>query len=114
MRGSERGLAPPQDRCAPRHTAQHGRGGGQSAGRIDLVDVLSLSALVGSAPIRRLWFHALILPLSAMSAHDKLDAFPGERPLASDVLEWTRVNKPRLSADFRAIADGYTPRSLLA
>ena len=49
-----------------------------------------------------------------MSAHEKLDAFPGERPLASDVLEWTRVNKPRLSADFRAIADGYTPRSLLA
>ena len=48
-----------------------------------------------------------------MSA-EKLDAFPGERPLASDVLEWTRVNKPRLSADFRAIADGYTPRSLLA
>ena len=49
-----------------------------------------------------------------MSADSKLDVFPGEKALSSEVLEWTRVNKPRLSADHRALAEGYQPRSLIA
>ena len=56
-----------------------------------------------------------LLPLSAMAAAEgRLTPFPGEKPLASEVLDWIETNKPRLSADERAFADGYTPRSLLA
>ena len=49
-----------------------------------------------------------------MSADSKLDGFPGEKPLASDVLDWLRLHKPRLTSDQRALADGYSPRALLA
>ena len=112
MRGPGLGATPLSPHCAPGHTAHYGRGGGRRADRIDAAPVLSLSHIGAAAIGRPLLF--TLLSLSAMAANDsRLDPFPGEKPLASDVLEWLRVNKPKLSSDHRALVDGYTPRSLL-
>ena len=111
MRGESLGKAPHLGRCAPSHTAQHGPGGGQAAIRIDDA-AIPKHALIPKALLRRLC--PLLLPLLAMSVDAKLDVFPGEKPQAGDVLDWVRLNKPRLSSDQRALADGYTPRALLA
>ena len=107
MRVAEPGGTPFISRCTPSHAAQHGPGGGQPT--VSNTAVIHVAhSLVRAPSIRRLCSLLLfsLLPLSAMSA-DKLDVFPGERPLASEVLEWIRANKPRLSADNRALADGY-------
>ena len=57
-----------------------------SFGRIFILSLLSLSAT-----------------LSGMSA-DKLDVFPSNKPLASEVLDWLRVNKPKLSRNRHVIS----------
>ena len=113
MRGLVHGDTP-TIHCAPCHTAQHGRGAGRGAHQIDATSILS-HALINTAALGRLFaFSLLSLQGLSMSADSKLDVFPGEKALSSEVLEWTRVNKPRLSADHRALAEGYQPRSLLA
>ena len=69
-----------------------------------------IALIVAALIVGRSHCHTLI----PMSADAKLEDFPGEKPLAADVLEWTRVNKLRLTPDQRALVDGYVPRSLLA
>ena len=99
--------------CAPCNAAQHGSGGGQTSG-LDIFDAETIRARVlsGSAPsfgrnILLPLLYTLLSSLSGMSADSKLDVFPGNKPLASEVNEWILANKPKLTSDQRAIVDGY-------
>ena len=47
------------------------------------------------------------------TASTALLAFPSNTPGARDALDWLTVNRPRLSADQRALLLGYEPRCLL-
>ena len=110
----------PEERCAPCYAAQHGSGGGQTSGiDIFIAETIRARALTSSAPsfgrnILLPLLYTLLSSLSGMSVDSRLDAFPGNKPLASEVNEWLLANKPKLTSDQRAIVDGYTPRSLLA
>ena len=42
-----------------------------------------------------------------------LPAFPGERPKAHDVKTWAEAAKASLTADERALVEGYSPRCLM-
>ena len=112
-----------------RYPAQHGSEAGPCERQVDFAEISGAcerqidaavnhaqSHYLTAAAIRRLCVLSLLLPLSDMSASSdsKLDVYPGEKPLASEALDWIRVNKPRLGADARALADGYQPRALLA
>ena len=110
------GYSVPNIHCAPSHTRKHGPGGGHATGRTDSVPFHANALRSSAVALGRLsvaFLLSLSGTLSAMAADSKLESFPGEKPLASDVLEWVRVNKPRLTADERALADGYKPRTLL-
>ena len=102
--------------CAPSNAARHGSGAGQFTGPTDTVASSIHAHFSATADGRSPLFPlltALLSLIAGMSADSKLSQYPGNAPLAQDALEWIRVNKPRLSTDERALADGYTPRSLL-
>ena len=93
-------------RCAlPCSTAQHGSLVRPTSGHFESEAVFTTHALCAAASFGRIFILSLLslsATLSGMSA-DKLDVFPSNKPLASEVLYWVRVNKPRLSADQRAV-----------
>ena len=90
--------------CAPCPSVQHGCGGGLTSGQFD-TEAIHTHALSAAAPFGRLvLFPFISLLITLMSAESKLDAFPGNKPLASDALDWLRDNKPRLTSDQRSLA----------